>query len=337
MSRRALITGARGQDGWYLSELLLSQGYTVHAQSREQVVETEAHRSGIVWHAGDLTKVEFSEHLITTIEPDEIYNLAAITRPMVSWTIPEETLRLNALVPQTICGILIKRRPQCRFFQASSSAIFGNLNGGRQSESTPCNPTNPYGISKLYAHQIVAAYRSQYGLLGACGILFNHESPRRPLGFVSQKIAHAAAAISLGIRDTIELDELGRNIVLDGKVRLGDISIRRDFTYAKDVVRAMQMIVTDETPDDYVIGSDEDHSIAEFCEAAFKYVGHNWRDFVTTDTALVRKSDGYNHADSSKLRRKLGWQPQTSFNDLVAMMVDGRISALRNSPQRWIA
>jgi hypothetical protein len=197
LRKRALVTGGAGQDGWYLIELLLSHGYEIFAHSRRPIAPA-IHGDRVNWRIGDLTDDGFLQDLLSTSAPHEIYNLAAVSRPALSWDIPIETARLNALVPQRICEFIRSEMPTTRLFQASSSEIYGDGPAHSQDEETRANPRSPYGISKAYAHQIVSAYRQQYGLHLSCGILFNHESPRRPLGFVSQKIAHAAAAAAGG-------------------------------------------------------------------------------------------------------------------------------------------
>jgi GDPmannose 4,6-dehydratase len=328
LAKRALVTGATGQDGWYLIDLLLARGYEVHAQSRQQ---GGADRSGVTPHTGDLTNSEFLERLIKTIEVDEIYNLAAVSRPDLSWSNPIEAAELNALVPQRICELIRRHAPNSRLFQASSAAIYGDHGSGVQNEATRCDPRTPYGIAKYYAHRVVGAYREQYDLHLSSGILFNHESPRRPLSFVSQKIAHAAAALHLGLNKTKELDERGRPLLSDGKVRLGNLDVRRDFGFAGDHVEAIYAMLQSDTPDDYVIGTGESHSIAEFCETAFRTVGLDWKNHVVTDSQLVRRADiPVTCADSTKLRNRLGWRPKTSFGDLVALMVQNRIEAIRS-------
>lgn len=329
LSKTALITGASGQDGWYLIELLLARGYKVHAQSRRFPAEAKVVPSA-VWHVGDMTDPVFLQRLMDDIAPDEIYNLAAITRPGLSWQDPEQTAILNALVPQRICQILADAAATCRLFQASTSEMFDGANGRAQTETTPFNPQSPYGISKAFAHRTVGAYRRQFNLHASCGILFNHESPRRELSFVSQKIAHAAAAISLGLQETRELDEKGRPIVANGKLRLGNIYVRRDFGFAGDVAAAMHLIVSSDQADDYIVGTGESRSIAEFCDEAFRQVGLVWQDHVIVDQALVRDVDTpFTQADASKLVTRLGWKPKVSFDALVAMMVDERIRLLR--------
>ncbi|MBC7578490.1 MAG: GDP-mannose 4,6-dehydratase [Tardiphaga sp.] len=328
MKKTALVTGGAGQDGWYLVEKLLAQDYAVHVQSRR--ADAGPQRTDLHWHVGNLTDSAFMEGLVSSVLPDEIFNLAAISRPSISWNEPLETAMLNAVMPQQLCDLIRKLCPGSRLFQASSSEIFGeNSDDSAQNEETTFRPASPYAIAKAYAHRIIGAYRSQYDLHLSAGILFNHESPKRPLGFVSQKIAHAAAAVSLGMSQTAELDERGRPIVQNGKVMLGDLSVRRDFGYAGDYVEAMLLMVRSDRADDYVIGSGEQHSIAEFCETAFRIVGRDWRDHVLSDPDLMRKTDSrYTCADPTKIRTQLGWQATTSFDDLVAMMVHSRIQAI---------
>lgn len=329
--RSALVTGAAGQDGSYLVELLLSAGYVVHAHSR-QPQPGFAVNGNLIWHLGALPDRDFLAGLLTAARPDEIYNLAAVSRPMQSWDIPEQTTELNAIVPQRLCEYVARQHPACRLFQASSSDIFSGTEDPVQTETTSLRPQTPYGISKANAHLTIGAYRSHYGIHASSGILFNHESPRRPLGFVTQKIAHAAAAISLGQTETRALDERGNPLVTGGKVQLGNLDIRRDFGFAGDVARAMHMIVQHSQPGDYIVGTGQNRSIAEFCEAAFEVVGLDWREHVTVDAALVRAADmRASKADASKLRSEVGWQPLVGFPELVTMMVEGQIAVLRNA------
>ena len=331
MEKRVLVTGGAGQDGWYLIELLLARGYEVFAHSRK-VPDLTLHGGRVNWHIGHLAEGTFLEQMLSAVRPHEIYNLAAVSRPALSWSIPTETALLNALVPQRICEFIRGELPGCRFFQASSSEIFGDTAVQFQNELTAINPKSPYGVSKAYAHHIVGAYRAQYGLHLSTGVLFNHESPRRPLSFVSQKIAHAAAAASLGFKETRELDERDRPILHDGKLSLGDINVKRDFGFAGDVVEAMHMIVQNDTASDYVVGTGQAHSIREFCETAFRVVGIDWQDVVVVDKSLLRKVDShFTHADASKLRTELRWRPEVEFDELVRMMVEKRIEFLKLS------
>ncbi len=329
--KRALVTGGAGQDGWYLIELLLARGYEVFAQSRRDV-DSGVHNGRASWRTGNLTDERFLERLLTESAPDEIYNLASVARPALSWEVPIETALLNGLVPQRICEFIRCEMPACRMFQASSSEIYGDSFPEAQNEETRTNPKSPYGISKAYAHQIIGAYRQQYGLHLSCGILFNHESPRRPLSFVSQKIAHAAAAASLGLDNTRELDERGKPILLDGKLYLGDLNVRRDFGFAGDFVEAMYLVLQNAVPSDYAIGTGHAHSIAEFCEIAFEAVGLDWTKYVMVDPTLIRKVDShFTQANTFKIQSELGWQPKVGFTTLVNMMVQERVRVLRDS------
>lgn len=331
LSEKILITGASGQDGYYLINLLRQQGCVVHAQSRRQTHQNSTEQDETHWHVGDPADRNFLEALISGVMPDEIYNFAAVSRPVLSWASPRETAEVNALVPQEICELLLKYKPDCRLFQASSSEIFGDLTDRVQNERTLCVPKSPYGAAKLYAHRIVGAYRAQYGLQVSTGILFNHESPRRPLSFVSQKIAYAAAAVSLGLNETPEADERGRPILFDGKIALGDLSVRRDFGFAGDYVEAMRLIVQHHTADDYVIGTGEDHSIEDFCSEAFSLIGREWTDHVVLDPDLIRKVDShYTCADTAKIRSVLNWRPKIDFKELVSMMVKAQIAFIKD-------
>jgi len=328
VAKTALVTGASGQDSRYLIDLLRRQGYEVHAQSRRFPRPGTAHED-VRWHVGELTDSAFLEELIAGNELDEIYNLAAVSRPILSWQVPRETFEINAFLPQAICELLVKHRRDGRLFQASSSDIFGGSFSERQDEHTHCEPKSPYGVAKLYGHRIIGAYRKHYGLHVCSGIMFNHESPYRPLTFVSQKIAYGAAAAARGLKNTRELDERGRPILQDGKLLLGDIGVRRDFGFAGDYAEAMLMILRHPTPDDYVIGTGEDHSIQEFCEIAFQSVGLDWTDYVSVDPKLIRKTDNhYTRANPDKLRSAFGWRPKVAFPELVTIMVQAQLELL---------
>jgi GDPmannose 4,6-dehydratase len=331
---KALVTGAAGQDGWYLCRHLLARGYEVHAHARSErgrdgVPVAAAPQAGLTWHFGDIGDPSHVAALLGAVAPGEIYHLAAFSSPRLAMDRPIESSELNAFAPLHIFDFARQHLPGCRIFQPSSSEIFG-ASDTTQDENTVHRPPSPYGIAKLFAHGMAAYYRRRFGLYVACGILFNHESPRRPLNFVSQKVAHAAAAVSLGIATTAERDELGRPVVHDGKVALGNLDVRRDFGFAGDFVEAMRLALQAESPDDYVIGTGETHAIRDLCETAFAHVGKDWRAHVEVDEALVRPIDSVlTVADPSKAAARLGWRPRTPFKALVAMMVDARVAALR--------
>jgi GDPmannose 4,6-dehydratase len=330
LAKRALVTGGTGQDGSYLIPLLLSHDYQVSAVARRKP-DPDPHGGRVDWHVGDLTEARFLESTICTAEPDEIYNLAAIASPSVSWQVPIETARLNAVVPHQLCELIQRHYKKCRLLQASSSAMFGASEAASQNETTRCDPKTPYGIAKYYAHCMVGAYRLQHGLHLSSAIMFNHESPLRPLGYVSQKIAHAAAALHLGLSETVERDERGEPIVNRGRLRLGSLDVSRDFGFAGDYVKAMFSIVQSETPGDYVIGTGESRSIAEFCDAAFRVVDLDWREHVVVDPTLIRRVDPPMCADASKLRDTFNWRPSLNFDELVRLMVERRIDAIRRT------
>jgi GDPmannose 4,6-dehydratase len=331
MTRSALVTGASGQDGWYLIKLLLAKGYRVHAQSRSPAAP-DSHWEEVCWHVGDPANAQFLEDLVGQARPAEIYNLAAVSRPQLSWGHPLETAQLNAIVPHQLCEIVRRFCPEAHLFQASSSEMFGASRSPVQDEDTPCVPNTPYGVAKAYAHRIVGAYREQYRMHLSAGILFNHESPRRTLSFVSQKIAHGAASIALGLRQAKELDESGQPILEGGRIHLGNIDAQRDFGFAGDYVEAMHAIVQSNVAGDFVIGTGETHSIAEFCEVAFRLVGRDWREHVVSRPDLIRKTDDDTRANPSKLKSRLGFNFKTSFTELVTMMVQARIELLQKMP-----
>jgi GDPmannose 4,6-dehydratase len=308
----------------------LAKGYRIHAQSRF-TASPDSLREGVCWHVGELTNSEFLETLVRRAQPTEIYNLAAVSRPQLSWNHPLETAQLNAIVPHQLCEIVRHSCPETRLFQASSSEMFGTSGSPVQDEETPCVPNTPYGVAKAYAHRIVGAYREQYGLHLSAGILFNHESPQRPLNFVSQKIAHGVASIALGMQQSKELDEREQPILEAGRIHLGNIDIRRDFGFAGDYVEAMHAIVQQDVAEDFVIGTGETHSIAEFCEVAFQLIGRDWREHVVSHPDLVRKTDDDTRANPSKLKTRLGFNFRTSFAELVAMMIQARIELLQNN------
>jgi GDPmannose 4,6-dehydratase len=329
VTRKALITGGSGQDAYYLARLLAEKGYELHLQSRGGPTNTSVALGTARWHVASLADGGALEQLLTSIKPDEIYNLASFSQVETSWNRPMEVAAMNAVLPHRILEVIRNDLPDTRFFQASSSAIFGDSLADAQNENTPLQPQTPYAVAKAYAHWAVQAYRSRHGVHACSGILFNHESPRRPLTYVSQKIATAAALVSLGMENSGERDELGRPILVDGRLSLGNLDVRRDFGFAGDHVRAMWSMLQQDRADDYVIGTGETHSIVDICTVAFSHVGHDWRSHVVVDPKLVRQVDShYTRADISKARLTLGWQPTQSFEELIRMMVDARVASL---------
>ncbi len=324
--KTALITGITGQDGTYLAEYLLQQGYNVYGLIRGQnnpkreMLEQLIPDMELV--LGDLLDQGSLVRSLEYTKPDEVYNLAAISFVPLSWNQGELTGEITGLgVLRMLEAIRIvggsgkrngSRNNSIRFYQASSSEMFGKVREMPQNEKTPFHPRSPYGVSKVYGHYITVNYRESYDIFACSGILFNHESPRRGFEFVTRKISHAVARIKLGKQK---------------ELLLGNLDSKRDWGYAADYVRAMHMMLQEAEPDDYVVGTGEYHSVAEFCEIAFGHVGLNWRDYVRTDPRFIRPAE-VDHllADPTKAQTKLGWKPSVSFEGLVKMMVDSDLA-----------
>jgi len=319
--RRALITGITGQDGSYLAELLLDKGYEVHGLMRRASTfntgrvehlyqDSHDNRPGLMLHYADLTDAARMTSLVLDIEPDEIYNLAAQSHVRVSFDQPIYTVDVAAqgTLRMLEAARQLKKRKQVRFYQASSSEMFGQAQQVPQSESTPFYPRSPYACAKVYAHYQTINYREAYGMYACCGILFNHESPRRGETFVTRKITRAAARIRLG---------------LEKRLYLGNLDAKRDWGYAKDYVEAMWLMLQQHEPHDYVIATGESHTVREFLQVAFERVDLDWHDYVEIDPRYFRPSE-VDHllGDATRARKELGWEPRTSFQELAAMMVD---------------
>lgn len=332
--KTALITGITGQDGSFLAEWLLEKGYRVFGLARRE----SWYRPNSATHIADRIDVLFGDmaegvdiaSAIQDSKPDEIYNLASQSRPGESWARAPETLLVNALGAIRLFEAVRHNCPACRVYHASSSEMFGQAATAPQNEETPFNPVNPYAAAKVYAHQMARIYRESYGLFIANGILFNHESERRPLHFLTQKIAYGAACAALGISDSPDLNEMGRPIVQHGKLALGNLEIARDWGYAGDFVRAMWLMLQQDHPDDFVIGTGRLHTLRDLCETAYRSVDRNWRDSVVSDPALVRPLEsGQTLADPSKARQRLGWHPTVSFEEMVQKMVAAQMQRLK--------
>jgi GDPmannose 4,6-dehydratase len=311
---RALITGITGQDGSYLAELLIAKGYEVHGIiRRSSTFSTERidHIYGdLHLHYGDVTDGGAIARLFGEIDPDEVYNLAAQSHVRVSFDQPAYTAQAVAVGALNVLEAA-RTIPACRVYQASSSEMYGT-SPPPQSETTPFHPRSPYGVAKVYAHWITVNYRESYGLHASCGILFNHESPRRGETFVTRKITRAAARIKLGLQKTLYL---------------GNLDAKRDWGYAGDYVEAMWLMLQQDEPDDYVIATGETHTVREFCELAFARVGLDYRDHVAIDPRYYRPAEvDLLLGDGAKAREKLGWSPRVSFAGLVNMMVDADLA-----------
>src|SRR5215208_604524 len=322
--KRALITGITGQDGSYLAELLLEKGYEVHGMVRrastEKFERIEHLRDRITLHQGDLLDHRSLVDTLRASNPDEVYNLAAMSFVAVSWIQPTLTAEFTGVGVTRLLEAVREVCPGTRFYQASSSEMFGKVLETPQSETTPFYPRSPYGVAKAYGHHITVNYRESYDLFACSGILFNHESPRRGLEFVTRKITWHAAAIKLGQRD---------------ELRLGNLDAKRDWGYAKDYVEAMWLMLQQDVPEDFVIATNQAHSVRELVNIAFERVGLKPDDHVRIDPKYYRPAE-VDHLIGSydKAKEQLGWEPRTSFEELVNLMVDADLEMLgRGVPQ----
>jgi GDPmannose 4,6-dehydratase len=323
--RRALITGIGGQDGSYLAELLLAEGYDVFGVVRrapsERYPNLEEIRDRIELMQADLLDQLSLVNALKTCAPHEVYNLAAPSFVPASWRQPVVTAEFAAVGATALLEAIRHVDTEIRFYQASSSEIFGEPVETPQNEATPLSPLTPYGVAKAYAHFVTRSYRHRYGLHASSGILYNHESPRRPLDFVPRKICHAAAGISLG---------------LEGDLWLGDLEARRDWGYAADYVRAMWLMVQQDESGDYVVASGVSHSVLELVERAFTHVGLDWAEYVHIDESLQRgRAELHNLVgDAAKARERLNWTPSVEFDGLVDLLVDADLELLRRQSDR---
>ena len=319
---RALITGIGGQDGSFLAELLVEHGYQVTGIVHRPAAAYWENLAGVAGHVelveADVLDQGAMSRVLVEQRPHEVYNLAAPSFVPRSWDEPVRTAEFAAVGVTALLEAIRAVDPAIRFYQASSSEIFGEPRESPQTEATPLAPLTPYGVAKAYGHFITQSYRHRYGLFGCCGILYNHESPRRPLDFLPRKVARAAAAISLG---------------LEREVALGDLDACRDWGYAVDYVRAMWLMLQAGEPADYVVATGRGHSVGELVELAFAHVGLDWRDHVRTDESLRRGKAELHRlvGDASRVRERLAWAPSVTFEELVRLLVDAELTRLRGS------
>jgi GDPmannose 4,6-dehydratase len=308
MARRALVTGIGGQDGSYLAELLLGHGYEVFGTV---LGSPEGLPDGV-----QLVELDLAD-AIRELKPDETYHLASVSFVPASWEDPVGTSSFAAASVATVLDTLRREHPEGRFLNAASAEMFGLPRETPQTEETPVAPITPYGASKAFAHFLTGAFRRQYGLHATSAILFNHESPRRPEHFLTRKVSRGAAAISLGLEE---------------ELRLGDLTARRDWGFAGDYVRAMWLMLQADEPDDYVVATGDAHTVEEFVTAAFGHLGLDWRDHVRYDESLSRGAAELPAlvGDPTKIRERLGWEPEVRFDELVRMLVDADLEQLRS-------
>ena len=319
MAKKALVTGVTGQDGSYLAEFLLEKGYEVIGMVRRTSTvnfERIKHiQDQITLAPGDLMDQVSIIDILREHCPDEVYNLAAQSFVPISWSQPVLTGEVTALGVTRVLDAIRTIDPTIRFYQASSSEMFGKVRETPQTENTPFYPRSPYGVAKVYGHWITVNYRESYDLFACSGILFNHESPRRGLEFSTHKVTHGVARIKLG---------------LDNELRMGNLDAKRDWGYAGDYVKAMWLMLQQDEPDDYVVGTGSTHSVRELCEVAFDYLGLDWQDHVVVDPRFLRPADvDFLVADAAKAHTRLGWEPTVTFGELIQMMIDADLEALK--------
>jgi len=319
MGKNVFITGITGQDGSYLAELLLDKGYKVtglvRRSSTDNLQNIRYILNDITLEYGDLTDQTCLDRIIQSNDFDEVYNLGAMSFVPVSWKEAEHTVNVNTLGPIRLMDSIRKYNSKIKFYQASTSEMFGKVRETPQKETTPFYPRSPYGVSKVAAHWATVNYRESYNLFALCGILFNHESPRRGLEFVTRKITNGAARIKLGLQK---------------ELLLGNLESKRDWGHSRDYVRAMWQMLQQDEPEDYIVGSDETHTVREFCDAAFSRVGLDYEQFVKIDQKFYRPAEvDILLSDSTKAREKLGWLPQYNFDELVGEMVDHDMELLK--------
>lgn len=319
MAKKALITGVTGQDGSYLAELLLDKGYDVTGMVRRSSTEKfdriDHIKENINIRQADLLDQYSLIKLLEEVQPDEIYNLAAMSFVPTSWNQPVLTAEFTATGVTRMLEAVRAVNPRVRFYQASSSEMFGKVKEIPQSEKTPFHPRSPYGVAKVYGHWITVNYRESYDIFGVSGILFNHESPRRGLEFVTRKVTHTAAKIKLGLAK---------------ELRMGNLDAKRDWGFAGDYVKAMWLMLQQSEPDDYVISTGETHSVKELVETAFGYLGLDYKEFVVIDERFIRPAEvDLLIGDNTKAKEQLGWKPAVNFEGLVKMMVDADLKLLK--------
>jgi GDPmannose 4,6-dehydratase len=317
--KRALITGITGQDGSYLAELLLEKGYEVHGlvrgETEERFERLAAIQDAVTLHAADLLDESSLFDVMRTVDPDEVYNLAAMSSVSQSWRLAVATAEYTAVGVTRLLEAIREVCPEARFYQASSSEMFGRARESPQNEATPFYPRSPYGVAKVYGHFITVNYRESFGISSCSGILFNHESPRRGAAFVTRHITRGVASIMLGLSDELVL---------------GNLDVRRDWGYAKEYVEAMWLMLQQENPEDFVIGTGVSHSVRDLVEFAFEAAGLKPEDYVRIDPELARPAEIEEVvADASKAKRVLGWEPKVSCEEVIEMMVKADLDRLQ--------
>jgi len=336
MAKKALIIGVSSQDGSFLADLLLDKGYYVIGtlrRSTNHVHENIKHRYGhgsMTFEFADLLDFESIARLVRKHKPNEVYNLAAQSVPADSWNMPFYTAEISGIGPVRVLEAVRQFHPQAHVYQATTREIFGNIHAESANEETRFDANNPYGIAKTYAHMMTRCYRESYGMFACGGILFNHESERRGLWFVSRKITAGVACIKNKVKNP-PINELGEPLITpDYKLHMGNLDLERDWGYAKEYVEAMWLMLQHQTPMDYVIGTNTMHTIKDFCRIAFAQAGLDYKDYVVSDERFYRPTEIKPlKGDYSRAKKELGWEPKTSFEDLVKIMVDADLERFK--------
>lgn len=327
MAKKALIVGVSSQDGSYLADLLLEKGYDVTGTIRRSTSTTKENIDHLLGKikvlAADLTDAESIIQAVKASQPDEVYNIAAQSIPADSWSHPYYTAEVTGIGVVRVLEAVKHFAPNAKVYQATSREVFGNIEAESATEETPLDANNPYGIAKAYAHMMMRCYRESYGMFACAGFLFNHESPRRSLHFVTRKISAGVACIKNGVKNP-PLNELGEPLVdSEGKLHLGLLDAKRDWGFAKEYVEAMWLMLQQDSPKDYVIGTNSTYTVKDYCKIAFEHVGLNWEDHVISNEKLLRPTEIKElKGDYSLAKKELGWEPKISFEDLVRLMVD---------------
>lgn len=334
MAKKALIVGVSSQDGSYLADLLVSKNYEVIGTLRRSttyVHENVKHLYGVInFEFADLLDFESIGRIIRKYKPDEVYNIAAQSVPADSWNMPFYTAEISGIGPVRVLEAVRQFHPEAKVYQATTREIFGNIEQESANEETRIDANNPYGIAKSYAHMMTRCYRESYGMFACGGILFNHESPRRGLWFVSRKVTAGVACIKNKVAIP-PMNELGEPLITpDGKLHMGDLTTTRDWGYAKEYVEAMWLMLQHDKPMDYVVGTNTSHSIEDLCRVAFAHAGLDYKDYVVSDEKFFRPTEIKPlKGDYTRAKQELGWEPKTSFEDLVKLMVDADLGRFR--------
>jgi GDPmannose 4,6-dehydratase len=332
MSKTALITGVTGQDGSYLAELLLDKGYAVVGLARRSTHYRHPNIDQLIGRItlehGDLMDADSLANTVQRHQPDEVYNLAAQSVPADSWGNPIVTGEITALGSLRMLETVRRHKPDARFYQATSREIFGGVQEEVVDENTPFKANNPYGVAKLYAHLMTLTYRESFGLFACGGILFNHESPRRSLHFVTRKVTMAAACIKLDVSNPPR-NEAGEPLVENGIVKMGNLDAVRDWGHAREYVEAMWLMLQQDTPEDYVIGTNSAYTIRDLCQIAFEHAGLDWEKHVVSDERFIRPTEiAASKGNYAKAKTDLGWEPKVTFEELIREMVDADVARL---------